>query len=488
MSAFEELKNQWIDPENKMFIGGEWVDALSGKTFDVTCPANGEKLAVCASGDEQDVDRAVSAAWKAFPVWKALSRMERSKMLGKIGRLVDEHAEMLSYTNMLEVGGLPRPFSGDIFHYYAGACCVDEGAANTLVNHRVSMIFDEPYGVVGQISAWNGPLLMACMKIAPALAAGNCIVYRPSSHTPLGTLALARLAADILPPGVLNVVTGASGTCGQAILDHPDIRKISFTGSTEVGVSVAESAARKLIPATLELGGKSANIFFDDCNLPLAMQGFFVGAYTNAGEVCSSGSRVLVQEGIYDQFLSMAIKMLADTRVGPGWVEGAQMGSLIYESHLKSVLDYIEIGKKEGARVACGGYRLTEGDLAKGCFMAPTILEGDNSMRVAREEIFGPVSVFIKFKDEEEAIAIANDNVYGLAGGVFTRDLNRALRVARGVDTGSMWVNTYSQFSPGYPFGGWKQSGMGRELHKCTMAHYTQKKSIVINTSETQLL
>lgn len=489
MATFEELRDKNVEPSYQLLIEGKWVDALDGKTFNVTCPNNGEFLSRCANASEADVDLAVKAAWKAYPAWKATSYEERATLLNKAYDKLREVENKMAWADALEVGKLWTPIPTlDSYRYYAACIRNWEGIANTIVDHRLNVVLNEPIGVVGQISAWNGPLVMACMKIPPALAAGNCVIYRPSKHTPIGTLIMAEALNEILPPGVFNVITGDSETCGQAILDHPGIRKISFTGSTDTGIKVATSAAKKLIPATLELGGKSAHIFFSDCDFEKAIQGMWMGIFFYAGEMCAAGSRILVQEDFYDKFLEASVAAAKAIKVGPVWDPEATMSGLIYESHLKKVLNYVEIGRKEGANIAFGGHRLMDGELAKGCFMEPTILEGNNKMRIAQEEIFGPTPVFIKFKTEEEAIAIANDSAYGLAGGVWTRDINRAIRVARGVETGSMWVNTYNQMFFGYPFGGYKNSGYGRELHKSTLDHFSQKKSIVLNLSETEIM
>ena len=317
------------------------------------------------------------------------------------------------------------------------------------------------------------------------LASGCCTVFKPSSTTSLSVLELARLIQDVVPAGVFNVITGSGGKSGQYMLEHPGFRKLAFTGSTEVGRDVALAAAQKLIPATLELGGKSANIFFDDCKWEMAMDGLQMGILFNQGQVCCAGSRVFVQEGIYDKFVEEAAKRFNAVKVGMPWAADTQMGSQIDEGQLKKILSYVEIGKEEGAKVACGGARYDEGDLAKGAFMRPTLLvDVTNDMRVAQEEIFGPVAVVIKFKDEADVIAMANDSVYGLGGAVWTRDINRAIRVARAIETGRMWVNTYNSIPEGAPFGGYKESGIGRETHKVILEHYTQMKNIMINLSE----
>jgi acyl-CoA reductase-like NAD-dependent aldehyde dehydrogenase len=352
----------------------------------------------------------------------------------------------------------------------------------------LSLILREPIGVVGQIIPWNFPLAMAAWKIAPALAAGDCIVIKPSSVTSLSILELAKLLAQVLPPGVVNVVTGLGSTTGNYMLEHPDFRKLAFTGSTEIGYSIAEAAAKKLIPATLELGGKSANIYFPDCPWEKAIEGLQIGILLNQGQVCCAGSRAFIHEDIYEPFLDAACGAFEQVKVGLPWNDDTMMGSQINEAQVEKILAYVELGKKEGAEVAVGGYRLTEDGLDKGCFLKPTILTGvDNEMRVAQEEIFGPVVCFIKFKDEAEVIRMANDSEYGLGGAVWTKDINRAFRVARGIETGRMWVNNYNSLPAHAPFGGYKKSGIGRETHKMILEHYTQKKNIYISLSESKV-
>ncbi|MEF9955399.1 MAG: aldehyde dehydrogenase family protein [Clostridium sp.] len=485
-----ELTN--IQDRYQLFIGGEWKDASDKKTFTTKCPANGEQLSVCAEATKEDVDEAVRVAWKAFETWKKTTVSERAAILNKIADIIDANLEHLAMIETLDNGkpiretrAIDIPYASQHFRYFAGAILAEEGSANMLGNDTLSIILREPIGVVGQIVPWNFPFLMAAWKLAPVLASGCCTVFKPSSSTPLSVLELARLTQDVLPAGVFNVITGSGSGAGQYMLDHKGFRKLAFTGSTEVGLSVAKAAAEKLIPSTLELGGKSANIFFDDCKWDMAMDGLQLGILFNQGQVCCAGSRVFVQEGIYDRFVEEAVKKFNAVKVGLPWEDGTQMGSQIYEAQVRKILEYIEIGKKEGATVACGGVRMTDGALGKGCFVHPTLLTNvNNDMRVAREEIFGPVACIIKFKTEEEVIAMANDNDYGLGGAVWTRDINRAVRVARGVETGRMWVNTYNAIPEGAPFGGYKTSGIGRETHKVILDHYTQMKNIMINLSE----
>lgn len=482
-----------LDERYDLYIGGKWVPASDGRTFVSTNPATGEKLAECAEATKEDVDAAVEAAWAAFPAWRDLGTSARAEILEKIADVIDENAALLAEVETLDNGkpirettAIDVPLSSDHFRYFAGAIRVDEGNATVLDGGMLSLILHEPIGVVGQIVPWNFPFLMTAWKLAPALAAGNCIVLKPSSTTSLSTLVLLKLIGDLLPAGVLNVITGGGSRAGQYMLDHPGFRKLAFTGSTEVGLSVAKAAADKLIPATLELGGKSANIYFDDCKWDMAIDGLQLGILFNQGQVCCAGSRVFVQEGIYDKFVAAAVDAFNKVTVGNPLDPNTQMGAQVDQGQLRKILSYVELAKEEGATIACGGEAYTEGDCAKGSFMKPTlIVNATNDMRVAQEEIFGPVAVVIKFKTEEEVIAMANDSVYGLGGAVWTRDINRAIRVSRGVETGRMWVNTYNQIPSGAPFGGYKQSGIGRETHKVILEHYTQKKNIMINLNET---
>lgn len=475
-----------------LFINGQWQPASDGKTFKSYNPANGELLAECAQATDADLDLAVDSAWKAWDSWKQTTPAERAKILNRIADIIDENAEHLSMVETLDNGkpiretmAIDIPYSAEHFRYFAGAVLAEEGTASMLDGNTMSLILREPIGVVGQIVPWNFPFLMAAWKLAPVLASGCCTVFKPSSTTSLSVLEFARLIQDVLPAGVFNVITGSGSGVGNSMLKHKGFRKLAFTGSTEVGRDVALAAAEKLIPSTLELGGKSANIFFDDCKWDMALDGLQLGILFNQGQVCCAGSRVFVQEGIYDKFVEAAVKAFNHVKVGLPWEQDTQMGSQINEGQLKKILSYIDIAKSEGATIACGGERCTEGELAKGAFMKPTLITNvTNDMRVAQEEIFGPVACVIKFKTEDEVIEMANDSKYGLGGAVWTRDINRAIRVSRAIETGRMWVNTYNAIPAGAPFGGYKQSGIGRETHKVILEHYTQMKNIMINLSE----
>lgn len=481
-----------VQDKYQLFIDGKWQDASDGATIDTFNPATGEKIASIADASQEDVNRAVESAWKAFETWSKTTPQERSAILHKIADRIEEHAEFLAQIETLDNGkpiretrAIDVKFSVDHFRYFAGIILAEEGTVNVLPGNLLSMVMREPIGVVGQIVPWNFPFLMAAWKLAPVLAAGDCTVFKPSSTTSLSMLEFTRLIEDIVPAGVINLITGRGSKSGQYILDHPGLSKLAFTGSTEVGRSVAVAAAEKLIPATLELGGKSANIIFPDADWEMVMDGVQLGILFNQGQVCCAGSRIFVHEDIYDKFCAEIKERFEQVKVGLPWEDDTQMGSQIDERQLEKILSYVELAKQEGGEVLTGGERMSEGELAKGAFMRPTLITGlTNSCRVAQEEIFGPVAVIIKFKDEQEVIDQANDSEYGLGGAVWTRDLNRALRVSRAIKTGRMWVNTYNQIPEGAPFGGYKQSGIGRENDKHILEHYTQIKNIMINLNE----
>lgn len=475
-----------------LLINGEWTAAEGGKEFETTNPATGEHLAWCADASAADVDRAVKAAQAAFPAWAAKSPAERAALLLKIADRIDEAAEQLATVETMDNGKPIRetklvdvPLSSDHFRYFAGALRADEGEAVMIDENTLSIILREPIGVVGQIIPWNFPLLMGAWKLAPALAAGNTVVIKSSSSTPLSLLVLGEILTDILPAGVVNIITGRGGVTGQAMLDHPGFAKLAFTGSTEVGYSVARAAADRLIPATLELGGKSANIFFADCDMERAIEGAQIGILFNQGQVCCAGSRIFVEDKIYDEFVGKLVEAFRAVKVGDPMDPATQMGSQINQRQLEKILGWIEEAKKEGARVAVGGEAAKIPGFEKGAFMQPTLLvDVKNDMKVAQNEIFGPVACVIRFSSEAEVVAMANDSEYGLGGAVWTREINRAMRVARGVHTGRMWVNTYNELPAHTPFGGYKKSGIGRETHKVMLDHYSQMKNIYISLSE----
>jgi acyl-CoA reductase-like NAD-dependent aldehyde dehydrogenase len=484
-----------IDQNYSLYINGEWVAPKAANTFTAICPADGRTLATCADAGPEDVDIAYQAAKKAFESWKKVSPQERAGLLLKIADRIDENADHLAMVETLDNGkpiretrNIDIPLASDHFRYFASAVRTEEGSAVMIDDKTLSIILREPIGVVGQIIPWNFPFLMAAWKIAPALAAGDTVVIKPSSDTSLSLLELAKLIHGILPKGVLNVVTGRGSTAGNAILSHPGFDKLAFTGSTEVGYKIADAAAKKLIPATLELGGKSANIYFPDCPWDKAVDGALFGILFNQGQVCCAGSRIFVHEEIYDRFLADLKERFESVKVGLPWEKETQMGAQINGRQTEKILARVEDAKREGARVVTGGARLAEGPLENGCFLTPTILaDVNNDMAVAQEEIFGPVVTVIKFRDEAEVIAMANDSIYGLGGAVWTRDINRAIRVAREVETGRMWINTYNQLPAHAPFGGYKKSGIGRETHKMMLSHYSQTKNLFISLDENPL-
>ena len=492
-----KVMNVKLKEKYGLYINGQWRNASDGATFATKNPATGEHLAYCAEATKEDVDDAVNAAWAAFPAWREVSPQERAAILYKIADIIEANSALLAEVETLDNGKPIRettyidvPWAVEHFRYFAGAVLTHSDSARVLntpnfPGETLSLVLREPIGVVGQIVPWNFPFLMAAWKLAPVLAAGDCTVLKTSSETPLSVNVLMELIGDVVPAGVINVITGKGSKSGQYILDHPGFRKLAFTGSTEVGLNVAKAAAEKLIPATLELGGKSANIFFDDCDLEQAIDGLQVGILFNQGQVCCAGSRVFVQEGIYEKFVEAAKKAFGAVEQGDTLSLNTQIGASINENQVKKVSSYIDIAKSEGATIAIGGERNTEGACANGCFFKPTLITNvTNDMRVAREEIFGPVAVIIKFKDAEDVIKMANDSEYGLGGGIFTKDITKAINVARRVETGRMWVNTYNQIPAGAPFGGYKKSGIGRETDLSILDAYTQQKNIFINLSD----
>ena len=478
------------------FIGGKWVAPAQGRYFASNSPINLLELAQVARSDAQDVEMALDAAHKARDAWGRTSVVERAKILNKIADRIEENLQLLANVETVDNGKPIRetlnadvPLAADHFRYFASCIRAEEGAISEIDDDTVAYHFREPMGVVGQIIPWNFPLLMAAWKLAPALAAGNCVVIKPASDTPLSLAVLMDLAGDLLPPGVLNVVFGHGSEAGAALARSPRIAKIGFTGETTTGRQIMQYAAESLIPMTMELGGKSPNIFFadvmdkDDEFLDKALEGLALFAF-NKGEVCTCPSRALVQESVFDKFMERAVARVARIKVGDPLDPATQMGAQCSKGQLDKILGYIEIGKQEGARIATGGERVRlPGDLEKGYFLRPTMFVGHNKMRIFQEEIFGPVLSVTKFKDLNDAIAIGNDTLYGLGAGVWSRDVNNTYRVGREIKAGRVWTNCYHMYPAHAAFGGYKQSGFGRETHKMLLDHYQQTKNLLVSYS-----
>jgi acyl-CoA reductase-like NAD-dependent aldehyde dehydrogenase len=495
MAVAEGLKvAQFLrEQPKKLFIGGKWVESASGKTFATINPSTGEVLAKVAEGGAEDIDRAVAAARKAHErgVWRDLPPSERAKALWRAGDLIEERAQEFAELESLD-NGMPIndallfhvPITAATFRYYAGWATKLEGGTQqtSFPGTYLSYTLRQPVGVVGQIIPWNFPLLMASWKVAPALACGNTVVLKPSEETPLSALLLAQILEEAeIPAGVFNVVPGFGETAGARLASHPHVDKIAFTGSTEVGKLIAKASAESnLKRVSLELGGKSPNIVFADADLGRAVSGAFLGIFFNQGQVCSAGSRLFVQEKVYDQTVDELTKTIDDLQLGPGIDPMTQMGPLVSKTQMDRVLGYINVGSKEGARLVAGGGR-AEG-LGAGFFVKPTVFaDVDGKMRIAREEIFGPVLAAIPFTDEDDLIAKANDSVYGLVAGVWTSDVKRAHRVAHALQAGTVYVNCYNVADPATPWGGFKQSGWGRELGGYALDLYTELKNVIVD-------
>jgi acyl-CoA reductase-like NAD-dependent aldehyde dehydrogenase len=480
-------------PAGKLFLNGNWVDADSTQTIDVINPATGELLTVVPDGNARDVDRAVAAARANFEsrAWRGMDPSKREKILWNIGELLAKYRDELAVIITLENGKTVRESVGaditpaaDVFRYYAGWVRKIYGETIPVDGPYLNYTLREPVGVVGAIVPWNFPLQLACWKVAPALACGCSVVLKPSELTPLNALKLADICKEAgLPDGTLNVVTGYGETAGEALSLHMDVDKISFTGGTETGRRLLKaSAASNLKRVTLELGGKSPNIVFPDCDLDAAVKGAFWGIFGGKGEICSAGSRLLVHEEIHDKLLADLVSRARRLKLGNPLEKLTQMGSQISGRQLDRILDYIQSGKEEGADLLCGGERDMEGERAKGFFVKPTIFSNVTpEMKIAREEIFGPVLSAIRFRNVEEAVDIANGTMYGLAAAVWTKDVRLAHRVAGEVRAGSVWVNTYNAFDSGTPFGGYKQSGFGRDLGSYALEQYTNVKSVWVS-------
>ncbi|WP_259453052.1 aldehyde dehydrogenase [Streptomyces ginkgonis] len=476
------------------FIGGKPTAPASGEYFESSNPATRRPLYRAARGDATDIDRAVTAATAAFedPRWRDLSQTRRGHLLRRLGDLIAEHAEELARTETLDNGKLLREMRGQLatlpeyYHYYAGLADKIHGDVIPTSDRRVlNYTAREPLGVVGAITPWNSPLTLTSSKLAPALCAGNTVVVKPSEHTSASVLRLAELALEAgFPPGAVNVVTGFGAEAGQPLVDHPGLAKISFTGSTATGSRIASAAAGRFIGSTLELGGKSPNIVFEDADIPNAAMGVVAGIFAAAGQTCIAGSRVLVHRSVHDELLERVTARARAIRIGDPLEETTELGPLAFADQRDKVAGYVDLGREEGARVLTGG-RATDGGGLGGWFYEPTILvDVDNSMRVVREEIFGPVLAVLPFDTEEEAVRIANDTEYGLAAGVWTTSLSRAHRMADRLEAGTVWVNTYRAMSPMSPRQGFKTSGVGVEHGTETIKEYTRLKSVWINTGE----
>lgn len=478
------------------FIGGKWVAPVQGQYFDKSSPVSGQILAKVARSTAEDIELALDAAHKAKDGWARTSVGDRSNILLKIATRIEDNLGTLALVETLDNGKPIRettyadvPLLADHFRYFAGVLRAQEGSISEIDHDTIAYHFHEPLGVIGQIIPWNFPLLMAGWKVAPALAAGNTIVLKPAEQTPISIMVLVELIADLLPEGVLNVVNGFGAEAGRALGSSKRINKIAFTGSTVTGRTIAHYAAENLIPATLELGGKSPNIFFadvmeeDDEFFDKALEGFTLFAF-NQGEVCTCPSRALIQESIYEKFMERAVKRVQAIKQGSPLDLSTQVGAQASRQQLDKILSYIDIGKQEGAQVLTGGSQAhLGGELENGFYINPTVFHGNNKMRVFQEEIFGPVLAVTTFKDEAEALEIANDTIFGLGAGIWSRNGSRAYRMGRGIHAGRVWTNCYHAYPAHAAFGGYKESGMGRETHKMMLDHYQQTKNLLVSYS-----
>ena len=483
----EDKVTSFIKKDRKMLINGKWVEAASGKTFPSYNPATGDVLARIAEGDREDIDRAVKAARAAFETgpWSKMSPSERGKRIWKIADLIDANREELAELEMLDNGKPLKiarvadiPLAADLFRYMAGWATKIEG--NTIPismpGKYLAYTLREPVGVVGQIIPWNFPLLMAAWKLGPALAAGCCVILKPAEQTPLSALRLGELIQEAgIPDGVVNIVSGYGETAGAALAAHPDVDKVAFTGSTEVGKLIVQAAAGNLKKVSLELGGKSPNVVFSDGDVDAAIAGASMAIFFNHGQCCCAGSRLYIEKPIFDKVVEGVSEQAKNIKVGPGWEQSTDMGPLVSEEQLNRVCSYLESGFAEGAKATVGGQR--NGD--KGYFVNPTVLVNTNEkMKVVQEEIFGPVVTAIPFNDAEEVTVRANDTAYGLAAGIWTKDISKAHRLAAQLRAGTVWVNCYNVFDAAMPFGGYKQSGWGREMGHDALEMYTETKAV----------
>jgi aldehyde dehydrogenase len=495
--ALNELSQQIrIRPRYDNFIGGQWVAPVKGQYFTNLTPVTGKPLCDIARSSAEDIELALDAAHKARAAWGTTAPAARAQILLKIADKMEANLKLIAMVETLDNGKPIRettaadiPLAIDHFRYFAGCLRAQEGAISEIDHDTVAYHFHEPLGVVGQIIPWNFPLLMACWKLAPALAAGNCIVLKPAEQTPMSIMVLMDLIGDLLPPGVLNVVNGFGVEAGKPLAQNKRIAKIAFTGETTTGRLIMQYASENIIPSTVELGGKSPNIFFadvadhDDDFFDKALEGFAMFAL-NQGEVCTCPSRALVHESIYDRFMERAVKRVQAIKQGHPLDFATMIGAQASNDQMEKILAYVKIGQDEGAQLLTGGERnILDGEAAEGYYVKPTILAGHNKMRVFQEEIFGPVVSVTKFKDDEEALAIANDTLYGLGSGVWTRNGTRAYRFGRAIQAGRVWTNCYHLYPAHAAFGGYKQSGIGRETHKMMLDHYQQTKNMLVSYS-----
>jgi aldehyde dehydrogenase len=482
------------------FINGQFVAPADGQYFDVITPINGKVYTQAARSTAVDVERALDAAHAAAAKWGKTSPAERANTLLKIADRLEANLELLAYAESVDNGKPMRetlnadiPLAVDHFRYFAGCLRAQEGSISEIDHNTIAYHFHEPLGVVGQIIPWNFPILMAAWKLAPAIGAGNVVVLKPAESTPISILVLVELIADLLPPGVLNIINGFGREAGMPLATSKRIAKIAFTGSTATGRVIAQAAAGNLIPATLELGGKSPNLFFDnvmaedDEFLDKAIEGLVLFAF-NQGEVCTCPSRAVIQESIYDRFIERALKRVAAIKQGNPLDTETMIGAQASQMQMDKIQSYLELGKQEGAQVLIGGNRAEiGGDLAGGYYVQPTLFKGHNKMRIFQEEIFGPVLAVTTFKDEAEALQIANDTPYGLGAGVWTRDGSQAYRLGRAIQAGRVWTNCYHAYPAHAAFGGYKESGIGRETHKAMLDHYQQTKNLLVSYNPNKL-
>jgi len=482
------------------FIGGKWVAPVKGEYFDVISPITGKHYTKAARSSAEDVELALDAAHAAADAWGKKSTTERANVLLKIADRIEANLELIATAETVDNGKPIRetmnadiPLTVDHFRYFAGAIRAQEGGISEIDNDTVAYHFHEPLGVVGQIIPWNFPILMAAWKLAPALAAGNCVVLKPAEFTPISIMVLMEVIGDLLPPGTVNIVNGYGREVGAPLANSKRIAKIGFTGSTATGRTIAQAAASNLIPATLELGGKSPNIFFedimdaDDAFFDKAIEGLVLFAF-NQGEVCTCPSRALIQESIYDKFIARVLERVKAIKQGNPLDPNTMLGAQASQDQLNKIMNYIDIGKQEGAEVLIGGERkMLTGDVADGYYVEPTLLKGHNKMRIFQEEIFGPVLAVTTFKDEAEALAIANDTIFGLGAGVWSRNGTTAYRMGRGIKAGRVWTNCYHIYPAHAAFGGYKESGVGRENHKMMLDHYQQTKNLLVSYNPNKL-